>query len=467
MAIHFPSLIAIVIALGAASVWWSPRAGSVESFFRGRGARGEAPRLGTLMLSQVTTWIFARSLLNAGILGYAFGLPGALAYSAYYGSFLTGGVIVDRLRFHHGADNVQGFLQARFGRTGTLSYNILVSMRLLTEVFANLLVVGMIFGTWSDQAGELAMVAVAGITLIYSMSGGLRASLRTDVWQALMLVIVIACLLALVVTRDAFSASALITSAGRDTGPGWILLAVALLQVLSYPLHDPVMMDRGFLADRTTTRRSFVGAFVIAGLLILTFGLVGVHTGLHAGEEGEFLATLDRLLGAPATFMVALALVLSAVSTLDSTFSSVSKLVVVDAGLVRASVNNGRRAMAAFALGGLALVFLGTDDLFAAVAVSGTASLFLAPVIVFCIFGGRRVAVWSLAASVATALGGAMLYFLEDSGYTTILARITGLEHTYAHLLVVTLVTLTAGLIFFGAGLRPRAERQQEVPRGD
>ena len=41
--------------------------------------RGGRPGVWTLTFSQVTTWIFARSLLNAAILGYFFGIAGALA----------------------------------------------------------------------------------------------------------------------------------------------------------------------------------------------------------------------------------------------------------------------------------------------------------------------------------------------------------------------------------------------------
>jgi hypothetical protein len=46
--------------------------------------------------------------------------------------------------------------------------------------------------------------------------------------------------------------------------------------------------------------------------------------------------------------------------------------------------------MAVFMLGGLLFVFVGSKDLYSAVAVSGTSSMFLAPVIFFSIFGGRR-----------------------------------------------------------------------------
>ena len=133
-----------------ASFLLAPRVRYADGFFKGTADDGAAPGVLTLVLSQVTTWVFARSLMNAAILGFYFGLPGTLAYAGYYLSFLTGGAIVDALRFRHGHPSVQAFLQARYGRSGTGCYNVLIAVRLLSEVFANLLVVGIIFG----QAGN-------------------------------------------------------------------------------------------------------------------------------------------------------------------------------------------------------------------------------------------------------------------------------------------------------------------------
>ena len=91
-------LFAVFGAIILASLLAAPRRASIEGFFSGAGADGRAPGLWVLVLSQVTTWIFARSLMNAAILGYYYGIAGTLAYAAYYGSFLTGGFIVARLR---------------------------------------------------------------------------------------------------------------------------------------------------------------------------------------------------------------------------------------------------------------------------------------------------------------------------------------------------------------------------------
>jgi Na+/proline symporter len=263
-----------------ASVMAAPRRASVDGFFGGMGATGRAPGLWVLVLSQVTTWIFARSLMNAAILGYFYGIWGVLAYAAYYGSFLTGGLIVDRLR-EGGATSVQDWLSARFGGVGVTAYNAVIALRLLSEVFANLLVVGLIFGAVLPDIGlahPVAIVAVAILGLAYSAWGGLSASLRTDVVQmVIFLVVFMAALLALVTMPD-FDLRAVVTSPGTSGAwNGQILLLVAFLQVFSYPAHDPVMMDRGFIADRSTTRAAFLHAFWISTLCIIGFGLFGIQ----------------------------------------------------------------------------------------------------------------------------------------------------------------------------------------------
>lgn len=445
-------LLSVLLAVAGMSWWVAPRVTTAEGFFRGQEP-GYVPGVWTLTLSQVTTWIFARSLMNAALLGYFFGIAGTLAYAVYYGSFLTGWLMIDRLRFVHGYSNIQGFFSERFGRMGVVCYNLLVSLRLLSEVFANLLVVGIVFGAAGSGAYNLAILAVAGITLVYSLKGGLSASLKTDVQQMLILLAVLLVLLVMLISHSQFDLPALLVSSPEWGSPGWILLLVALLQVISYPLHDPVMMDRGFLADRDTTRKSFIQAFWISTAFIILFGLLGVFAGLHRQGEEELMVTMQRLLGMPAIFLLGFALIVSAASTLDSTLSSASKLAIVDMGMGKIHPNRGRVAMLLFMLGGLFMVYFGTRDLYAAVAVSGTASLFLTPIIIFCIWMNRRVAQWSFLINFLFAVGGSVIYFLETSGYVNWIGSWTGVEHDYSKLLILTLVILTVGLVSFWWGL--------------
>lgn len=448
------SLLGLVGVITVGTFLLSPRVRTVQAFYRGFSDDGVAPGLLTLMFSQVTTWIFARSLLNAGILGYYYGIAGALAYTAYYLSFLTGGWIVDGIRFRHGCGSVQEFLGSRFGKLGSGCYNVVAGVRLLSEVFANLLVIGIIFGNEGSAGYILSIVAAAVLTLAYSLLGGLRAALRTDVFQMSVLLVVVAILFLQAVLLDGFDWGAALASSPDVSSPGWVLLAVALLQIWSYPLHDPVMMDRGFIADRDVTRRSFIHACWLSSLCIMVFGLLGVEAGLLKQEGEDLVKTLTRLLGDPTMVLFNIALIISAVSTLDSTFASASKLSVVDMRLAEPTPRNGRIAMAAFLIGGLAFLFVGSKDLYAAVAVSGTASMFLAPVVFFSISGGREVARWALAVAFAAAMGGAALYMMEAGGHVSMIEPLTGIAHKYSKLLLITVAVLVVGCGAFALGLK-------------
>jgi len=451
-------LAGVVAVVAAVSLAAMPRHATVEGFFGGRDETGAAPGLWTLVLSQVTTWIFARSLMNAAILGYFFGIWGTLAYTAYYGSFLTGGFIVGRVRAR-GGRSLQDWLRQGFGAAGTGCYNFVIGLRLLSEVFANLLVIGLMARAALPGLPAAEWVAILGfslLALVYSGLGGLRASLRTDVWQMALFLAVFAVALPALFLSPEFSFAAVMTAQGTTgAGPGLVLLAVALLQVFSYPAHDPVMMDRGFLADPATTRLSFLHAFWISALLIFLFGLFGVQAGVIGAEyEQELLVTWQKMFGPQVFLLIVLALAVSALSTLDSALSSAARLTVEELGLGARSVAAGRLAMLGFAVAGTALTLWGNKTLFDAVAVSGTASMFLAPVMVWGLVLDRRLPVWSYLVAFAAAMGGAALYLFPESSIATALLPEA---HKYTQLLWICIGVLAAG--FAAAALGDRLTR--------
>ena len=66
-----------LIALGSLLV--SPRARTASSFYRGHDSKGPPARCPGADLLTGPPWIFARSIMNAAILGYFYGIGGALA----------------------------------------------------------------------------------------------------------------------------------------------------------------------------------------------------------------------------------------------------------------------------------------------------------------------------------------------------------------------------------------------------
>jgi hypothetical protein len=167
------------------------------------------------------------------------------------------------------------------------------------------------------------------------------------------------------------------------------------------------------------------------------------------------LDVLRRTLGDTTMLVLNLALIVSAVSTLDSTLSSASKLAIKDMGLAAPTLANGRIAMLAFMFGGLVFLFLDTKELYAAVAISGTASMFLTPVILFCVIGGRRVSLWAFHTAFVAAMAGAVLYYFEEGG-NGFMTALLGIEHKYTKLLVICIAVLTIGCGAFAAALKPK-----------
>ena len=455
-------LVIASLLLCLVSLFFLRKTVTAQGFYKGHTEAGLSPSVLTLTFSQVTTWIFARSLLNSAILGFYYGIWGILAYACYYFSFITGWKIVDKIRFELGYSNIQSFLFDRFGSIGTVSYNFVTILRLISEVFANLLVIGLIFGTTGGINYISAILLFSVFTLIYSMKGGLSASLFTDKFQMSLFLILLSILFALTFflpnVEIINNISDSISSDFSLQNPGVILILVALLQVISYPMHDPVMMDRGFIANRTDTKKSFIYAFYISTLCIIAFGLFGLIAKYHVLDTGMTMQeALENIMGSYLFMAFNLCLIVSAISTLDSTLSSSAKLFVIDIAKntldSKSSISKGRVVMIVFMLLGLILLFMGNKDLFSAVAVSGTASMFLLPVITFCIFfNSKHIAKWSYIVSFLISIIGAVLYFLESSGKTTLVPAFLGSDHKYAKLLLICIVIFIIGHLAFFFG---------------
>jgi hypothetical protein len=166
------------------------------------------------------------------------------------------------------------------------------------------------------------------------------------------------------------------------------LLLVALLQVLSYPFHDPVLTDRGFITEEKTMLRAMVASGVLGFVCIFAFSLVGVHAKLEGLPTGENMpGEVARAFGVLPYLLMTLVMILAAGSTLDSTFASVSKSIGLELPRLAGrnpgaqAVRVGMWTMIAFAALGNLPMIAGTDIL-KATTVSGTMVMGLAPVFI-------------------------------------------------------------------------------------
>jgi Na+/proline symporter len=372
----------LLAVYGVALVWLAPASRDPAGFYQGRDERGREPTLGYLFGSLFIAWIFAKSVTNAANLGAELGMPGAVAYAAYWLSIPVGGLVIVAIRRRSGARSLADWLTGKYGRAAALTFLLAVLIRLYNEVWSNTTVVGSYFGEKGSPAYYGGALAFTALTLAYTLKGGLRSSIWTDAIHAGIFGVFLVLTASVVLTRAAGGGLGRVATAGSWTLAGGVdLLLVALLQSLSYPFHDPVLTDRGFLADARTTIRAFLLAGAVGAVAIVIFGIVGVTAFLSgAPVRDDAPRVVAASLGTGVLVMVNVVMLTSAGSTVDSAFSAVAKAVSVDAtGGAGRGVTAGRIAMAAAAILGNLPLFAGAGIL-QATTISGTMVLGLAPV---------------------------------------------------------------------------------------
>lgn len=371
-----------LVLFGGIFVLIAPVARSIPEFFSATNEFGKQPNRFVLVGSLVISWIFAKSITNAALLGLDFGMVGSTAYAMYYLSFGVAGVVMYQLRTQGGFNSIHEFLEKRYGKQAIILFSILIAFRLFNEVWSNTMVVGSYFGELNSMGYYLAIVVFTCLTLVYTLKGGLRSSLLTDAVQMLFFSVLLIILLSVILPSSHYGAIDYLRSGSWSFTGGLNLILVVLIQVFSYPFHDSVMTDRGFITQPKTMLHSFIWAGIIGFMSILAFSLIGIYARLH-GITGNPTNSVSLLFGIPILLAMNLIMITSAASTLDSAFSSFSKLVVMDLGSsVKQSTKKGRWTMVLMAVLGSVPIFL-NPKILSATTISGTMVLGLAPVFLF------------------------------------------------------------------------------------
>lgn len=362
----------------------SPHARTASSFFGGTNESGTPASGWALICSIFISWIFAKSVTNAANLGASFGVVGGLAYATYWLSIPVAGIVIYRLRTRHGARGLVPFLISRYGRLAALAFTLAILIRLYNEVWSNTAVVGAYYGNTGEWTFIGAALLFTGATLLYSLKGGLRSSIFTDVIQSVLFVAVLGVVLLVILPRHGMGTLLSVGEFRLATGVDLVL--VALLQVLSYPFHDPVLTDRGFITEEKKMLRAMIIAGVLGFFCIFAFSLVGVHARLEGVAPGDNMpGAVAAAFGTAPYLLMTVVMIMAAGSTLDSTFSSVAKSVGQEVPLLAGrhpgprSIMIGMWAMVVIAVLGNVPMIAGTDIL-KATTISGTMVMGLAPV---------------------------------------------------------------------------------------
>ncbi|MHB8725622.1 MAG: SLC5/6 family protein [Casimicrobiaceae bacterium] len=398
-----------LILYGVVLYTLAPSARTIEGFFRGRDRHGQETSRWMLTMSVFIAWIFAKSVTNASNLGAEYGIVGGLAYAAYWLSIPIAGLAIYAIRRTTGASSLLQFLIAKYGRGAAAAFGLTILIRLYNEIWSNTAVVGGYYGAPGSPAFVGAALLFTAAVLVYSLKGGLRSSIFTDILHGAIFIIFLGAVLLLILPRH--TPSELLSQGQFTLATGGDLLLVALLQVLSYPFHDPVLTDRAFITEEKVMLKSFIAAGIAGFIAIFLFSLVGVHArivGIVVDDNAP--AAVARSFGLGALFVMTVIMVNAAGSTLDSAFSSVSKAIALElpnlAGRLpgQRPIRTGAFAMIVVAILGNIPMILGADIL-AATTISGTMVMGLAPVFLLQRFVNHSPASFHLSFWPGVALG--------------------------------------------------------------
>lgn len=358
----------------------SPWAKNTNQFFKAEHKK-KAPNAFMLMGSLVISWIFAKSISNAANLGIDYGIVGGVAYAAYYLSFAVSGFVIYKMRTLGNITSIHHFLISKFGKRAVAVFSILIAIRLFNEVWSNTMVIGSYFGDIGSNAYYWSILVFTILTLAYVLKGGLSSSIFTDVIQmGLFSILLIVILSAVFTSETSFTLQNVAISGTWSFDMGLNLLFAAVLQSFSYPFHDPVLTDRGFLSSPKVTLKSFLWAGVVGGICIILFSIIGVYA-QSQGLNGQAAVEVGKAFGISILLVINFIMITSAASTLDSTFSSFSKLLSIDLKMGQ-SIKFGRWSMILIAVLGTIPVFMDAEIL-SATTISGTMVIGLTPIFMF------------------------------------------------------------------------------------
>ncbi len=383
----------IVFVLFCAVTWWvTPRRVSAPQFFDGRRDDNRAPGVVMVALSAGITWVFAKSIANASALADGYGLAGGIGYTIYYLSFFVAGVTIWQIRRHWHYRSLSHLLVDRYGPLCARLFLLLVGFRLTNEIWSNTKVISLYFGPEGSTPYWWAALLVTAFTVLYAWRAGMRASLTTDRVHIVLAFLLLAVVLAVVLPPLSTHRAATVPQATQDAGVTFCLLA--FVQIFSYPFHDPVLTDRGFLNSPGQALRAFGLAGVLSGSFIFLFSLVGLY-GRALGLGNNPSVSVPASFGMPMLMLFNAIMLVSGGSTIDSAFTSAAKLAGRDwrqdpAAAGGHDVRIGRIAIVALAIVGnlpLLTVYMGDrigPAIIAATTLSGTMVMGLAPIFLLC-----------------------------------------------------------------------------------
>lgn len=327
------ALIFYVVLQLAIAVWASRKiAGDVDYLVAGR-------RLGMFAvgISVFATWFGGETVMGASATIAAEGIAGGRAEPFGYAIclVLAALAVAGALRAK-GYITLADFFRDRFGGRAEVAAACVSIPTSVIWAAAQLLALAALLATVAGLPVDITLMAVTGLVILYTLLGGLLASVVTDVLQGAIVLVGLVILLFALVDHAGGPAAALASVQPEQLiliapGESWLerLDAFAIPILGSIVAQELISRFLGSKTAKIAVRGGLLagGLYLAVGFFPLAFGLIGAGTGFDASAGDLFLPNLAAELLPTALFVVFAGALFSAVlSTVDSALLAVSAL---------------------------------------------------------------------------------------------------------------------------------------------
>jgi len=321
--------VAVQIGIG---LWVSRRTRTTADYY----VAGRSLGLFAVTFSLFATWFGAETVMGASAAIAEGGLAAGRAEPfGYFLCLVLMGLRVARRLRESGSLTLAGFFRQRFG-PGAETWCVIANVPVSTIwAAAQMAALAYIVGALTDISVPTALAFAAVVVIAYTMLGGLRGDVVTDMVQGLILLTGLGVLFVLLLTRpgglEAVSAIEPAALSLLGEGESWL----SRIDSWSIPILGSLVTSEAvarFLGARTPAiarRACFAAAalYLVAGSVPVVLGLAGPHLGLTLGDGDLFLPSLAREMLPPILLVVFVGALLSAIlSTVDSNLLSISSL---------------------------------------------------------------------------------------------------------------------------------------------
>lgn len=340
------SLFAVVLAL-AAFAWLGLRASRIsiglDDYVTARNSQGPAALGLSFVASGMGAWIlFAPPEVGAfvgpvALAGYAIGAAAPFLVFALVGPAI-------RRRMPEGR-SIGEFVDSCYGRGVRRWVALISALYMLCFLTAELTAIGAITSMLSGINSAAAVIGVAGVTLVYTAVGGLRASLVTDRWQGwlLMALVLLVGAVTMVVYPQSASLAPLPSVPAADAVGAALALVIAVTAANLF--HQGYWQRVWAARDASALGKGALAGGVATVVVVAVIGSLGMLAAMAKVPLGDPPIPFFALLGeapdwlAPVVLLLAVTLVASSVDTLQN---GIASLIVTEVRPGRASLAAAR-----------------------------------------------------------------------------------------------------------------------------